>query len=420
MFTNLASIKTAGILAALVVAVSVCLAAPAVRAVEVGDEAPDFTLQTHDGKELTLSRLEGKRGVVLMFFTTRCPACMATVPRMKRFVRETRGGNVLVYGVNLGESEEVVKRFARDYGVNYRVLLDSEGAAQHAYGVRRLPGIFGIDAAGVIQHKGHRLPRNTYTFVKKLTAPLAGGQKEQVKEPPKPSHPPKAGVEERDRTEDGVSFISRETLQTWMEEEKDLLVIDVLSPESYAQAHLPGAVNIPGAQLKDKAKYLAKHRTVVAYCASFTCRASTAAVRTLTELGFPDVHDYEGGLKDWKDAGLPVRAVIEQGVKRVNRETLSLWASTREPMMGLDMRRPEDYREGHIPGAQCVSVARLEMIADRLPTDRKIVVYGETGRGDHSVYAAEELAELGIENVYSLVGGFREWKEAQMPIASKK
>ncbi|GEM_PF-1315464 len=409
MFTNLASITTRGALAALALAVGAFLMAPAARAVEVGDEAPDFTLKTHDGKELTLSRLEGERGAVLVFFATTCPTCMAEVPHVKEFVEETRDRDVLVYGVDLGESEETVKRFVRDREVNYRVLLDSKGVAKRAYGVWAIPRVFGIDAAGVVRYKGYTIPRNTDAFVRELTAPL------------RPPHPPKAGVEERDRTEEGVSFISRETLQAWMEEDKDLLVIDVLSPKSYAQAHLPGAVNIPSAQLGDKAKLLADNRTIVTYCSSFSCRASTAAVRTLTELGFPDVHDYEGGLKDWKDADLPVHAATtEQGVDRVNIETLRLWVRAQEKVMGLDVRSAQAYHEGHIPGAANVSIDRLEKVAEAIPAEPKIVVYGAGGPEDQSIEAVAKLAGLGRKDVYSLVGGLQAWEKAGLPLAASR
>ena len=101
---------------ALVVALVVSDAA---RANTVGKAASNFTLQTHDGKELTLSRLKGKRGVVLVFFATWCPPCMAEVPHVKKFVESSRNMDVLVYGINIRQPKRVVQRFVRDRAVNY-------------------------------------------------------------------------------------------------------------------------------------------------------------------------------------------------------------------------------------------------------------------------------------------------------------
>lgn len=138
----------------------------------VGEVATDFTLQTHDGKELTLSSLKGKRGVVLVFFATWCPPCMAEVPHVKQFVESTRDRNVLVYGVNLQQPKRVVESFVRDREVNYRILLDSDGKVAKAYGVKGIPTIIGIDANGEVQYRAHALPSDAEALIKALTAPL--------------------------------------------------------------------------------------------------------------------------------------------------------------------------------------------------------------------------------------------------------
>ena len=160
----------------LVIGLAVVLSAwsvePAEAAVKVGDKAIDFTLPTHDGRTLTLGKLQGKRGAVLVFFATWCPPCMAEVPHIKAFVEANRTSRILVYGLNVQQSKDVVQRFVTSRNINYRILLDSEGAVTRKYGVRGIPFIVGIDADGVIQHAGHSLPKDLAAFVEKLTAPL--------------------------------------------------------------------------------------------------------------------------------------------------------------------------------------------------------------------------------------------------------
>ena len=165
----------AAVLAALLVA------APAAQATTVGKAAGDFTLKTHDGKSLTLSKLKGKRGVVLVFFATWCAPCIAEVPQVKKFVVESRRRNVLVYGVNVQQPERVVQRFVKDQAVNYRILLDRDAAVARAYGVRGIPTLLGIDGDGIVRFRGHAIPKDHDAFIKLLTKPLPAKAKPSAK-----------------------------------------------------------------------------------------------------------------------------------------------------------------------------------------------------------------------------------------------
>ena len=59
------------------------------------------------------------------------------------------------------------------------------------------------------------------------------------------------------------------------------------------------------AELEGRAWEIDKSREVIVYCASVKCDASRRAAEMLTVLGF-DVKAYEGGIKEWKEAGLPI------------------------------------------------------------------------------------------------------------------
>jgi len=269
----------------------------------VGKAATDFTLKTHDGKKLTLSKLEGKRGVVLVFFATWCPPCMAEVPHVKNFVNLSKGKNILVYGVNIQQSQRIIDKFIKDRKVNYRVLLDSDAKVAKAYKVTGIPTVIGIDGQGIVRYRAHAFPSKPKAFIKTLTAGLP---KKMVPIDNKPTANTQAKTHDHAQGDAGVRFISKETLREWMMGDSQPLIIDVLAAESYAKAHVKGAINIPFAQLKDRAATLDKERRTVVYCASYECHASTAAAKLLTSLGFKDVSDYKGGIKEWKEAGLPV------------------------------------------------------------------------------------------------------------------
>lgn len=101
-----------------------------------------------------------------------------------------------------------------------------------------------------------------------------------------------------------IKFISIEQLLEMKENGEKFKLVDVLSPESYEEGHIPGAVNIPLGKLEKEAKTLNKNDVIVVYCASYACHASTLAFKILFDLGFKNVLDFKAGKKGWEDAGL--------------------------------------------------------------------------------------------------------------------
>jgi rhodanese-related sulfurtransferase/DNA-binding transcriptional ArsR family regulator len=82
-------------------------------------------------------------------------------------------------------------------------------------------------------------------------------------------------------------------------------VIDVRPPEEYAAGHLPGAVNIPLAQLEERLADLSKNSEVVAYCRGPYCVLAYEAVARLRRDGYK-ARRLQDGYPEWKLAGLPV------------------------------------------------------------------------------------------------------------------
>ena len=80
------------------------------------------------------------------------------------------------------------------------------------------------------------------------------------------------------------------------------------------------------------------------------------------------------------------------------------------PPLFVDVRPPDEWQEGHIPGALLAPRNNLESRFEALVPDRErsIVVY--CGSGTRSVFATKTLQELGYENVVNLAGGFSDWK----------
>ena len=86
-------------------------------------------------------------------------------------------------------------------------------------------------------------------------------------------------------------------------EDRGFVLLDVRSPERFAQGHLPGAVNLPQVRIDEEALAAWPAETLfVVYCAGPHCNGSTRAAIRLSRLGRP-VKEMVGGICGWLDEG---------------------------------------------------------------------------------------------------------------------
>ena len=101
-----------------------------------------------------------------------------------------------------------------------------------------------------------------------------------------------------------VKFISIEQLLEMKENNDSIKIVEVLSEDNYRQGHIHGAINIPVDRIeKEAGKKLKKTDTIITYCASYACHASTNAAKMLLKMGYKNVLDFKGSKKTWVDAG---------------------------------------------------------------------------------------------------------------------
>jgi len=82
----------------------------------------------------------------------------------------------------------------------------------------------------------------------------------------------------------------------------------------------------------------------------------------------------------------------------------------------LDVRTPEEFAAGHVPGAINIPYTELEKRYSELELEGsdELVVYCQTGR--RAAIAEAALGELGFTNVRDLEGHIAAWKEAERPL----
>ena len=106
-----------------------------------------------------------------------------------------------------------------------------------------------------------------------------------------------------------MQTIDRETLKGSLGK-GDAVIVNVLSENDYSKEHIKGSENIPledeNFETEVEALVQSKDKPVIVYCASVDCPASKTAAEKLEKAGFTNISAYEGGMRDWKEAGYPI------------------------------------------------------------------------------------------------------------------
>jgi rhodanese-related sulfurtransferase len=121
-------------------------------------------------------------------------------------------------------------------------------------------------------------------------------------------------------------------------------------------------------------------------------------------------------------SGCAPAAVEAVAVDVAEAETMALEALPLEVSVGgaaelrdsgafmLDVREPDEWSAGHIPGATLIPLGELESRLAELPVDQPIVVYCRSG--NRSAVGRDTLLSGGFTSVTSMAGGFNSWAQA--------
>jgi peroxiredoxin Q/BCP len=126
--------------------------------VKVGDKAPDFTLPSQMGDNVTLSEFLGKKNIVLYFYPKdETIGCTKEACAFRDNYEELTKLGAEVLGIS-GQSVESHKSFASHYGLPFILLADEGNKVRELYGVPSSMGIlpgrvtYIIDKKGVVRH----------------------------------------------------------------------------------------------------------------------------------------------------------------------------------------------------------------------------------------------------------------------------
>jgi peroxiredoxin len=96
--------------------------------VKIGQQIPDFSMITTDGKTIHMDDLKGKV-VMLQFTASWCSVCRKEMPHIESDIwkKYQKNPNFALYGIDLDEPKDIVEKFAKQIPVTYPLALDPKG-----------------------------------------------------------------------------------------------------------------------------------------------------------------------------------------------------------------------------------------------------------------------------------------------------
>jgi len=129
--------------------------------------ASDIILNDLNGKSVNLSSYKNKP-TILFFWTTWCPYCRKEIKELNRMYAQMKKEGILVFAINIGETEYKVKNFFKNYELNLRVLVDRQSLTAEKYDIMGVPTYVFIADSGNIVADRNNLPEDYKTLLFKL------------------------------------------------------------------------------------------------------------------------------------------------------------------------------------------------------------------------------------------------------------
>ena len=182
-------------------------------------------------------------------------------------------------------------------------------------------------------------------------------------------------------------------------------IVDVRCASLHGRAHVPGSLSV--AYVREG--FLPRVGEQAPYGDSIVVLAQDpfVAARAAGDLaaGGRDVVGWMIGLDDWEEAGHPLIVVPQ-----IRCDALLGAPPTWEP---VDVREPDEWRSGTIPGARRIPLGRLERELIGLPADRRYAVV--CAHGNRSQRGAATLLQAG-RDAASVEGGMAIWLARGLPV----
>jgi rhodanese-related sulfurtransferase/glyoxylase-like metal-dependent hydrolase (beta-lactamase superfamily II) len=189
------------------------------------------------------------------------------------------------------------------------------------------------------------------------------------------------------------------------------IVVDARTNEQFDEAHIPGAISASAYETgfaTKVARAVSRDATLIVVGGSDGLELEAA--EQLASIGLEVSGYLSGGMTAWRSEDLPVATIElidpEQLAGRLDADG--------EPPVVLDVRDPDEFAEGHIPGSLHVPYEELADRLDEVPRDRTVAAICSGGK--RSGLAASVLQREGFDVVHVADGGVGTWRADGRPI----
>jgi hydroxyacylglutathione hydrolase len=195
------------------------------------------------------------------------------------------------------------------------------------------------------------------------------------------------------------------------DDQRGHILLDVRSAADFGAAHVPGSTNIGlGGQFAMWAGSLIPLNAAIVVIADTEAQVDETVLR-LARVGIENVKGYlEGGVQKWRDAGLPLDAITQISVAELNERIAN------DDMQIVDVRRPGEYINGHVPHAMNAPLASLDKSLGTVNLQKDKLTAVICAGGYRSSAAASLLQQQGFANLINVAGGTGAWVNAGYPV----
>jgi hydroxyacylglutathione hydrolase len=189
-----------------------------------------------------------------------------------------------------------------------------------------------------------------------------------------------------------------------------VILLDTRSADQFGTSHIQGSLNIGlGGQFATWTGTLIPLKTPIALIAEDEAHVRETQVR-LARVGHENVVGYlNGGILAWHQAHLPLVSTEQITVDELDRRIKEGIAR-----QVLDVRRPGEYKSGHIRDVMHLPLNRLREQSEKLDRSQPISVI--CAGGYRSSAAASILEQQGFQHVINVVGGMNAWAKSNLEV----
>ncbi len=185
-------------------------------------------------------------------------------------------------------------------------------------------------------------------------------------------------------------------------------IIDTRTPVAFGGAHVKDSYSLPPSRLSNVG-WIADYNKPILLVVEDP-QALDFAVRNLLRLGLDNFAGYLlGGVEAWYKAALPLEKTA-----LITVHELKTMLDEKQELRVLDVRRENEWNEGHIKEALRIYLGHLPTQTDKLDPEKPVVVICKTGK--RSSFGSSILLKAGFKKVYNCLGGIQAWKKAGYPL----